>query len=64
MVVTKKCLSCYREELHPTVTTTLEGVVESLHYTMHVITYLLTTGVLLITAITAVQSYSSSMEPL
>ncbi len=54
MVVTKKSLSYYREELHPTtVTTTLESILESLHYTMHVVTI-----------ITAVQSYSSSMEPL
>ncbi len=35
--VTKKCLSCYREELHPTVTTTLESRMDALHYTMHVL---------------------------
>ncbi len=54
--VTKKCLSCYREELHPTtVTTTLESIVDTLHYTRHVLTTM---------AISAVQNYSSSLEPL
>ncbi len=54
MVVTKKCLSCYREELHPTtVTTTLESSVDTLHYTGHVLT-----------TISAVQYYSLSLEPL
>ncbi len=54
MVVTKKCLSCYREELHPTVTTTLESSsMDSLHYTGHVLT-----------TISAVQNYSLNLEPL
>ncbi len=48
----KKCLSCYKEELHPTVTTTLESGT-TLHYTGHVIA-----------TISAVQNYSSSLEPL
>ncbi len=54
VVVTKKCLSCYRVELHPTtVTTTLESSMDILHYTGHVLT-----------TISAVQNYSSSLEPL
>ena len=53
VAVTKKCLSCYREELHPTVTTTLESMMETFHYTG-----------LVLTTISAVQNYSSSLEPL
>ena len=52
VAMTKKCLSCYKEELHPTtVTTTLESSMERLHYTGHVLT-----------TISEAQNYSSSLE--
>ena len=54
MVGTKNYLSCYGEEFHPTtVAPTLDWIMETLHYTGHVLT-----------TISAVQNYSSSLEPL
>ena len=54
LAMTKKCLSCYREEFHPTiVNSTLESCVDGLHYTGHVVI-----------TISAVQNYSSSLERL
>ncbi len=55
VAVTKKCLSCYREELYPTTvtTTTLQCSMDRLHFTGHVLV-----------TIFAVQNYSSSLEPL